>query len=165
MKEAAKMLGLSARTIYDYVEEGRLPGARMADVIAISVEDLLKFKRDPSGRPRTHTPLWRISSGENDQFMTLVLVQERTGQHDVLIRKLEMVRKRKQHLFPGTVMRYVVEGGASPRQIILVFAWRGTVMPDRPDREKALEEFRRAFSDVLDWSTAQHIDGQVLMHT
>ena len=52
VKEAAEMLGLSPRTIYDYIEEGRLTGARLADVIAIPIEEIKKFKREPSGRPR-----------------------------------------------------------------------------------------------------------------
>lgn len=165
VKEAARMLGLSARTIYDYVEEGRLPGARVADVIAIPVEAIKKFKREPSGRPRLHTPMWRISSGENEQFMTFVLVQERAGQHDALVRKLEVIRRKKQHIFPGTVMRYVAKNGTSPGQIILVLVWRGTVMPAETAREEALDQFRRTLADVLDWSTAQYSDGQVLMHT
>src|SRR5258707_10456968 len=92
VKEAAEMLGLSPRTVYDYVEEGRLPSARFADVIAISREEIRKFKREPSGRPRKNTPLWHISSGDNTQFMALISVQLRAGQHDVLQQKLEMIR-------------------------------------------------------------------------
>jgi excisionase family DNA binding protein len=61
VKEAAEMLGLSPRTVYDYIEEGRLPSARLADVIAIPIEEIKKFKREPSGRPRQNTPLWHIS--------------------------------------------------------------------------------------------------------
>ena len=37
-------------------------------------------------------------------------------------------------------------------------------MPDETVREQALEEFRQALSDVLDWDTAQYNDGTVLMH-
>jgi len=165
VKEAAKLLGLSPRTIYDYVEEERLPGARVADVIAIPVEALRQFKREPSGRPRKNTPLWRISSGDNEQFMTFILVQEQAGQHDALLGKLEVIRKKKQYLFPGTVMRYVAESGTFPGQVILVLVWRGTVMPDEAAREKALEAFRQALADVLDWTTAQYNSGQVLLHT
>jgi excisionase family DNA binding protein len=165
VKEAAKVLGLSPRTIYDYVEEGRLPGARVANVIAIPVEALRKFKREPSGRPRQNTPLWRISSGDNAQFMTLILVRERTGQHDALMRRLETIRKKKEHIFPGTVMRYLAESDALPGQVILVLVWRGTVMPDETVREEALKELRQALIEMLDWNTAEYISGQVLMHT
>ena len=82
VKEAADMLGLSPRTVYEYIEEGRLPRARFADVIAISREEIRKFKREPSGRPRKNTPLWRISTGDNTQFMSLIWVQVRAGQRD-----------------------------------------------------------------------------------
>src|SRR5215831_16248877 len=107
VKEAAEMLGLSPRTIYDYIEEGRLTGARLADVIAIPIEEIKKFKREPSGRPRKNSQLWHISSGENTQFMSLISVQVRAGQRDNLQQTLEEFRRKKQHLFPGTVMRYI----------------------------------------------------------
>jgi len=142
-----------------------LPGARVANVIAIPVEALRKFKREPSGRPRQNTPLWRISSGDNAQFMTLILVRERTGQHDALMRRLETIRKKKEHIFPGTVMRYLAESDALPGQVILVLVWRGTVMPDETVREEALKGLRQALIEMLDWNTAEYISGQVLMHT
>jgi excisionase family DNA binding protein len=165
VKDAAKMLGLSPRTVYDYVYEGRLRSARLADVIAIPVEELTNFKREPAGRPRLKTPLWRMSSGENEQLMTFILVQVRANQHDALIRKLEIIRKKRQHIFPGTVMRYLAESNTSCEQVILVLVWRGTVMPEEATRQEELERFKRALDDVLDWSTAQYNNGQVLMHT
>ena len=165
VKEAAEMLGLSPRTVYDYIEEGRLPSARFADVIAISREEIRKFKREPAGRPRRNTPLWHISSGENTQYMSLNSVQLRAGQRDALQQKLEVIRKKKQHLFPGTVMRYVAASIDSFERVLLMLVWRGTVIPDETRREEALEEFRRSLDDVVDWSTAQYENGQVLMHT
>jgi excisionase family DNA binding protein len=165
VKDAAKMLGLSTRTVYDYVYEGRIRSARLADVIAIPLEEVTKFKREPAGRPRLNTPLWRMSSGENEQLMTFILVQLRAGQHDALVQKLEVIRKKRQHIFPGTVMRYVTESNASCELVILVLVWRGTVMPEEAVRQEELEKFKRALDDVLDWSTAQYHNGQVLMHT
>lgn len=159
------MLGLSARTVYDYIEEGRLPSARIADVLAIPIEEIQKFKREPSGRPRKNTPLWHISSGENTQFMSLISVQLRAGQRDVLQQKLEGFRRKKQHLFPGTVMRYIAASGDSLERVFLLLVWRGTVLPDEEKRDEALEAFRRSLDDVVDWSTAQYEFGQVLMHT
>ena len=165
VKEAAKILGLSPRTVYDYVEEGRLPSTRFADVIAIPVKELRQFKREPSGRPRKNTPLWRISSGDNEQFMTFVLVQVRAGKHDALIQRLELMRRKKQHLFQGTVMRYIAESEMPAEQLILLLVWRGTVLPEVALREEALAEFRQTLDDVVDWTTAQYNDGKVLMHT
>lgn len=165
VKEAAKLLGLSPRTVYDYIEEGRLPSTRFADVIAIAKEDIKRFKREPSGRPRKNTPLWRISSGDNEQLMTFILVHVRPGKHEALMRKLEVIRKKKQHLFPGTTLRYIAESNEPTEQIMLVFVWRGTVMPDEAVRQEALKEFRQALDDVVDWTTVEYHDGTVLIHT
>ena len=165
VKEAAEMLGLSPRTVYDYIEEGRLPSARFADVIAISREEIRKFKREPSGRPRKHTPLWHISSGDNTQLMSLISVQLRAGQRDALQHTLAMIKKKKLHLFDGTVMRYVAASSDSVERVLLILVWRGTVLPDETRREEALEEFRHSLADVVDWKTAQYENWQVLMHT
>ena len=146
----------NTRSTSDFIADLRL---------AISIEEVRKFKREPSGRPRKITPLWRISSGDNEQFMTVILVQERAGLHDALVQKLEGIRQKKEHLFPGTVIRYLAESDESDGQVILVLIWRGTVMPDETEREQALTQFRQALADVLDWDTAQYKNGQVLMHT
>src|SRR6266480_4645749 len=106
VKEAAEMLGLSPRTVYDYIEEGRLPSARLADVIAIPIEEIRKFKPEPSGRPRKNTPLWHISSGDNTQFMSLISVQLHAGQRDVLLQKLEEIRRSLDDVLDWSSAQY-----------------------------------------------------------
>jgi hypothetical protein len=83
---------------------------------------------------------------------------------EALVRKLEGIRHRKEHLFPGTVIRYLAESGEPDGQIVLVLVWRGTVMPDEKMREEVMESLRQVLADVLDWSTAQYKNGRVLMH-
>src|SRR6266567_9359887 len=89
VKEAAKILGISDKRVYEYVDEGRLSSMWAADVIMIPLDEVKKFKRRTSGRPRKSIPTWRISSGENLQFMTSVFVQVRPGQQDGLIQRLD----------------------------------------------------------------------------
>src|SRR5258708_18505455 len=91
VKEAAKILGLSDKRVYEFVDEGRLPSMWAADVIVIPLDEVKKFKRRTSGRPRKSIPLWRISSGENTQFLTLIVVQARPEKQNVLMHKLEEV--------------------------------------------------------------------------
>src|SRR5215471_21256524 len=79
IKEAAKILGVSDKRVYEYVDEGRLPSTWAADVIMIPLDEVQKFKRQGSGRPRKSVPSWRISSGENVQFVTSIAVQIRPG--------------------------------------------------------------------------------------
>ncbi len=164
-KEAAKILGVSERRIRLYIEMKRLPAVRAADVLLLPLENVKNFKRKIVGRPRKNTLTWRISSAENTQFMTFISVQMRSQQERQLMQRLEEVKRGGQHVFPGTVARYVVRSQTIPGQIELVLIWRSTVMPNEVEREQALAAFRHTLADVLDWDTAQYNDGQVLMHT
>ncbi len=164
-KEAAKILGISERRVRLYIEMQRLRAVRAADVLLLPLDDVKNFKRKIVGRPRKNTLAWRISSSENTQFMTFISVQMRPQREKQLMQRLEEVKRGEQHVFPGTVARYVVRSESNPRQIELLLIWRSTVMPDEVEREQALEAFRQALADVLDWDTAQYNDGQVLMHT
>ena len=165
VKQAAKMLGLSDRTVYEFVQEGRLSGLRAADVILIPIEEIEQFKRGPAGRPRKNTPSWHISSGENTQYMTFIFVQLRPNRLDAFVQKLEAIRKQGLHTFPGTVGRYIVEDDREPGRVQIALVWRGTVMPDEETREHYLAEFRGALYDVLDWGTAEYHHGRLFMHT
>jgi len=165
IKDAAKMLAMAERTIYRYVEEKRLRGVRAGSTIMIPLEEIQKIKRGVSGRERKITPLWRISSEDNTRFTTFIFVQVKPGQHEAFASKLEEIRRSKQHLFPGTVARSIVESKTHPGRVILTFVWRGTVMPEETEREKALEAFRQELTTVLDWSTAEYEHGTAVMHT
>jgi excisionase family DNA binding protein len=165
IKDAAKMLGLSDKTVYQYVSEGKIKGVRASHIILIPIEEVEKFQRGTTGRPRRSIPAWHISSGDNTQFMTLVHVQIKPGSQDAFLRRLERIRKSGRHTFPGTIIRSIMGSETNPGQAVIVLIWRGTVMPQKAEREEALEAFRRELADVLDWSTAQYNHGTVLMHT
>jgi len=165
IKEAAKMLGISERRVYLYIETKRLPAVRAADILLIRQEDVKNFRRKFVGRPRRITPPWRTSSEENTQFMTSILVQIRAGQEKSLMPRLEELKRTEQHIFPGTVTRYISGSEAHPNQVKIVLVWRSTVMPNEALRNQALEGFRQALADVLDWSSAQYDHGKVFMHT
>ncbi len=165
IKEAAKILGISANRVYAYVEEGRLPSAKAAHVIMIPLAAVEDFKPQLSGRPRTSVPVWRISPEENTILATSMLVRIRSHQHAKLMTRLEEMRREKQHLFPGTIARYMIEKQRQPEHIEILLIWRNTAMPDEVIFKHWLNEFQQALSDVLDWETAQFDTGRVIMHT
>jgi excisionase family DNA binding protein len=165
IKEAAKILGISANRVYAYVEEGRLPSAKAAHVIMIPLEAVEDFKPLLSGRPRTSVPTWRISPEENTVRATYILVRIRTHQYARLMTRLEEIRREKQHLFPGTIARYIIEKQRHPEHLEILLIWRNTVMPDEETYNQWLGEFKLALSDLLDWETAQYDTGRVIMHT
>src|SRR5689334_10272139 len=123
IKEAAKLLGISDKRVYEYVDEGRLPSMWAADVIMIPLDEVKRFKRKSSGRPRKSIPTWRISSGDNAQFVTSIIARIHTGQYDALIQRLEKIRQESLHAFPGTVARFIVESETFPNQIEISFVW------------------------------------------
>jgi excisionase family DNA binding protein len=156
IKEAAQLLGLSSKRVYEYVDEGRLTSLWAADVIMIPLDEVSAFKRQSSGRPRKSVPSWRISTGDNAQFMTTITVQIRN--YTVLLLRLERIRR---HTFPGTVARYITESG---QQITISLVWKRAIMPNETMREQALEALKQELADILDWSTAQYAHSKILMH-
>jgi excisionase family DNA binding protein len=164
IKDAAKLLGVSDKRVYAYVEDGRLPAVRAAHVIMIPLKAVKEFKPKISGRPRKNTPLWRTSPPENIQLTTSIYVQIQTNQLKNLQQRLQTIRQAQEHIFPGTVARYIVGSTTCPGTIEILLIWRSTEMPNTAVREQALEEFREALADVLDWDTARYRDGEVWMH-
>ena len=164
IKDAAKMLGLAYTTVHEYVSEGRIKAGRVADVIVIPVEEVRNFKPNISGRPRTSVPQWRIAREDNTLSQTTITVQLRAGKQEAFLQRLEEVRSKKEHLFPGTVARYIAGSHHRPNVVEITFIWRSSVMPDEATRQKALKAFQDALADVVDWTKARYDDGPVFMH-
>lgn len=165
VKDTARMLGISDTRVYLYIEKGRLRAVRAANAFMIALEDIESFKRHNVGRPRKSTPLWRKSSGDNVQFMSLISVSIKFGKTSKFEQKLEEIRRESKHIFPGTVVRSIMNSETTPGQVIIVLVWRGTVMPNEEEREQAIESFRQELADVLDWNTAKYDEGTVSLHT
>src|SRR5579883_1437197 len=80
VKEAAKLTGLNEKTIYRYIDEGKLPAIRVASSILVEEEAAQNYERQSVGRPRTTIPIWRIPTGANIQYLTHITVRVRPGQ-------------------------------------------------------------------------------------
>lgn len=167
VKETAKILGVSDTRVYFYIEKGRLHPVWARSNMMIPEEEVNHLKKtiQPAGRPRKNTPLWRISSGDNVQYITQITLQMYESKHALLEKSLEEMRETKNHLFPGTIARYVVGDDKKPVEIRIILVWRGTVMPDEATRQKELIALQQVLADVLDWNTAQYQHGRVFIHT
>src|SRR6266702_2603575 len=165
IKEAAKMLGVSDKRVYAYIEDGRLPAVRAAHVIMIPIKEVKKFKPKISGRPRKNTPAWRTSPEDNMLLTTSILVPVRSDQRGRLQQRLEELKQVGEHVFPGTIARYIICSKTHPGALEILLIWRSTTMPEEAEREEALERFQRTLADVLDWKSARYNNGEVLMHT
>src|SRR5215831_2712183 len=66
----------------------------------------------------------RISPEENSVVVTSIFVQIRPDQYTRLMTKLEEMRREKQHLFPGTIGRYIIEKQRYPEHVEILLLWR-----------------------------------------
>jgi excisionase family DNA binding protein len=165
IREAAKMLGLARKTVYQYVAEGRIQGVRAGDIILVPTEEVEKFKRGIAGRPRTSIPIWRISPKENMLSSMLIFVQIKAEKQEALEQTLDEIKQERLHLFPGTVARYIIRSDIPSGHVHILLIWRNIVMPNEEARRDALDAFRQELADVLDWNTAKYDEGTVLIHT
>jgi len=165
IKDAAKILGVSDKRVYAYIEDGRLPAVRAAHVIMIPVEEVKKFKPKISGRPRKNTPMWRTSPSDNMLLTTSIFAHVLPNQQENLRQKLEEIKQTGEYIFPGTVARYIIGSTTHPGSIEILLIWRSTVIPDEAARQQLLDELQHALADVVNWSSVQYDNGEILLHT
>lgn len=165
VKEAAKILGISVKSIYRFVDEGRMPALRMGNSILVPMEAVEQFKPSPLGRLRTTPPRWREYRSGSKLFMTSIDVHVHAGQEAELLKQLDTIRQEEKYTFPGTIARYISRSGQSPMLVHIWLLWKDSEMPDEAAPQKALTDFETEFAAVLDWSTAQHRISEVLIHT
>ncbi len=165
IKEAAIKLGRSERRLYEYAQQGRIRAYKAGRTTMLLEEDVNRFQKQPTGRKRTNTPIWRTPVGNNLQYTTIVFANLREGSEERLAAKLEEIRAGKRHVLPGTVARYIARNTEKPNEIHIVLIWRSTVMPSESERETALAALRAELAEIVDWETAWSEQGQVLMHT
>jgi excisionase family DNA binding protein len=164
VRDAAKIMGVSTRSVYGYIETGKLLGIRIGASIAVHAEAVRNYQRPVVGRPRTRTPIWRVPVVMNLQYLTTINVRAREGQGAKLEARLTEIRVGGKHHIPGTVARYIVRDKVNPDEIQIVLVWRRLVMPPDEEREAAIAALCADLADVLDWETASSREGQVIMN-
>jgi excisionase family DNA binding protein len=165
IKEAADLLGVSDKRVYQYVRAGRLPAQRVGHILILPVEAVKQFKPSPTGRVRTKAPSWRAYRSRGTLFVSDIHVPVRVGQQATLLKKLRMIQKLDEHTFPGTVARYVVKSDESLTALHILFIWKSTEMPDEAAREHNLALFQEQLADVLEWENAEYSTNEAIIHT
>jgi excisionase family DNA binding protein len=164
VREAARVMGVSERSVYGYIEGGKLPGARIGNIIVVVAEYVYSYERKAPGRARILTPPWHVPPLKNLQFLTTITVRIRPGQGELLAHRLYEIRVTKKHRLPGTAARYIALNEHDPEEIEIVLIWRSAVMPPVAARETALDAFYADLADIIDWETASRKESRVLMH-
>src|SRR2546425_6567210 len=163
--EAAEALGVSYYTVYEYIREKRLVAEMIGGIYMLPKKSVEEFKAKPTGRTRAKPPPWRVYRAGAKVRSMEIQVQIFEGQQATLKAKLDAARDGQQHVFPGTMQRYIFEDEASPSRVTILLIWKDTEMPDEAVLYRALEVFQAAFADVLNWETATYTVKRALLHT
>jgi len=164
VKEAARLIGVSERTIYAYVETGKLPGARIGNMTVVDAVSARDYQRRAPGRLRTRVPSWHMPPEQNLQYLSSITLQLRPGKGKRLMEKIQEMRVEGRHLLQGTAARYIVRSQASPDEVQILLVWRSAIMPPQREREAALVALRKDLSEVVAWETARYEESQVVLH-
>lgn len=161
--EAAKILGVTGRSVYWYIEMGKLPCTQLDASLMLRVEDVAAFQRRAPGRNRTCPPRWRLPPEQNALSLTIITVRVRPGQRKTFTEKLATIHQEKTHTFPGTAARYIVYNQHDPDEITIILVWR-QASSSAPTQRDTLAAWIADFAGVLDWNTARVQNGQGLLH-
>lgn len=161
--EAATIMGLSGRSVYGYIEQGKLAVTKTETVMMVRREDVIAFQRRGPGKTRTHTPCWRLPPEPNALSLTILTVRVCPGQRKTFTERLADMYQEKAHPFPGTSARYIVSNQRDPDEITIILVWR-LANSSVQTRRDALAAWMADFADVLDWNTAHVQDGKGLLY-
>jgi excisionase family DNA binding protein len=165
VQEAAKLIKLSESRIYGLFREKRLPRHKVGNMYLVAIEDIERFKRNPTGRLRKSPPKWRVYRGGGKLFTTEMQVKIRAGQRERLLRKLEAIRKGERHTLTGSIARYVLLDRTAPDTVTLWLVWKDSEMPDQVTHEREMADFQAELADMLDWDSAQISDKDGIIYT
>ncbi|MEO9028116.1 MAG: helix-turn-helix domain-containing protein [Ktedonobacteraceae bacterium] len=165
VEEAADKLGLSKERVLQHVRANELLYRKVANRYMISEQALEEFHSKPHGRIRTKPVLWRAYRAGAKVRAMHIEIQVQPNQQAALQVKLQTALDAQEHLFPGTMQRYIFAHSDNPNAITIQLIWKDIELPDETTLQRDLEAFRAEFADLLDWQTARYTTMQALIHT
>lgn len=166
VKAAAALLGLSEERVLQHVRAGRLPGHKVDGRYMLPVEAVEQFRREPHGRIRTRPAPWRLYRGGARVHTLRIETTARPGHEQEVIRRVTALAATQEHLFPGTMQRYVFTDEATPPQITILLIWKDTELAGgEAQLQQALKAFKEEFADVFNWERARYALTHALAYT
>lgn len=165
VKEAAAMLGLSEERVLQHIRARHLPSRKVDGRYMIPVQAVEEFHRKPHGRIRTNPALWRTYRAGAKVHSMQIEVQLQPGRAQALQERLQTTLQQQQHLFPGTMQRYISADEENPEHISILLIWKDTELTDEAALHRDFETFKSEFADLLDWEHARSVTRRALIHT
>jgi excisionase family DNA binding protein len=163
--QAARLLGLSTRRVYEFIERERLPAVRAGQNILLPLEAVQQFKPKMNGRPRKSTPAWHAPRSNGAVQTSIIRVKVRPDQQEKLRLKLWKIKQEKRHTFPGSLLRLIMREETYPDIISILLAWESNNESDDKAIQMALKDFQQELADVLVWETAKVSLGTAIIYT
>jgi excisionase family DNA binding protein len=164
VQEAARVLGVSVRSVYGYLTRGKLSKVRIEGLMMLPEAEVLAFERGAPGRPREEAPFWHLPPQRNPLSITTITVQARSGCDSLLEDRLAEFRAESKHCLAGTSARYIGRNLEQLAEVVIVLLWRGVGLPSQEQRETALTDLRADLAEVCDWATALVDEGRVALY-
>src|SRR5258708_4940980 len=99
VEEASRIIGVSRRSVYGYIEAGRLPSTLIENLIMVRLKDARAFACPAPGRVRILVPSWHLPPKKNRLYLTTVTIRIRTGQDGLLENKLKEMHQANTYSF------------------------------------------------------------------
>jgi hypothetical protein len=162
--ETARRLGVSIRSVYGYLEQGKLTRVYVEGISMLLEEEVASFRRRAPGRARTVAPRWHLPPENNPMYLTTIHVRVRPAKETLLEEIVNAFRTAGKHHLEGTSARYIGRLENDPGMVIMLLLWRGACLPPDELRQRAIEAFSADLAEALDWSTADIVERCVLLH-
>ena len=164
-KEAATILELTEDQIWYYIRSKSLPARKVSGRYMIPLTAIKTFHPRPRGRTRVDPSLWHVyRNGAKVCELQIEIAVDPSQREDVQA-KLQTVLDEQQHLFPGTMQRYVLMRDDQPETMLIQLIWKDTELTDEATLQHDLAAFQEEFAALLDWSTATYTRWQAVLHT
>jgi excisionase family DNA binding protein len=165
IKEVAELLGVSTRNVYHYIKKGQLASIRIGQTVMVREEALEHFTPPAPGRKRT--PPWHPTNRDGIFFTIVALFLPATIQEEqiqALENHLARIRAESRHLFPGSLVRYILYNQPDQRLEIQI-GWQALNMPDDLARRTALAIFCMELTTIIPCEEATYHESLALLNT
>ncbi len=164
VREAARILGLSERSVYGYAARGKLTKKWIDERIMLIESEVLAFDRTDPGRPRTLAPCWHLPPEKNPLSLTTIVVRTLPECDELLENNLAEFRAQGKHHLAGTSVRLIGRNRYDPHEVHIILLWRGAALPADEQRETELAALTADLSGACDWTTAAMTEVHMLLH-
>jgi hypothetical protein len=164
VREAARILGVSERSVYGYLAQGKLSKKYIDERITLVEAEVLAFERRAPGRTRKSPPLWHLPPGQNPLFLTTIMVSLLPGCDALLEEKLTEFRAQGKHEITGTCARSISRSLHFPDRLTILLFWYDESRPSDEQREQEIAALGADLALVCAWEAALIIEAQSFIH-